>query len=163
MISRYGRSEQAQLDISTDNAQKPIGGDAMTVGEYLAMLGGMIGELTASVSRFQQLVELGKDRTQTVMVSSAQNFGATHNIPRDMKNAILARPTRSEQLSGFGSDLYFTIDGGESYKIPPTGMTIIPVGADDRTFTLTSPGVPPTNWAIWIKFTNRQLNVGVNV
>lgn len=164
MINRYGRkSDQANLDISTGNDDKPTGGDAMTVGQYLAMLGGMIGDLTAAVVRFEQLVDIGKDRTQTVMISMAQNFGADIAIPQPMKNAILARPTRSEQTTAFGSDIYFTIDNGESYKIPPTGMTIIPLGPDDRTFKITSPGTPPSNWACYIKFTNRDLNVGVNV
>jgi hypothetical protein len=126
------------------------------------MLAASTSQMAETVARFVRTVELTKDRSQTVMING-QNFGADIPIMNDMKSLVFSRPSASEVLTPFGSDIYVTFDDAMTYKVPPTGLTILPLASQARTFKITAPSAIPAGWALYVLMTNRLYMVGVNL
>ena len=154
----------------------PAGGESgilsdriLTSTDYLAMLQASFGQIAQDHARLINLVEQAKERGATVMVNGL-SFGATRATPNgDMRSLVISRPSASELITAFPYNLQLQFDDDAMYQIPIKGMCVIALASHAKTFTITSPDAAtaaatvPGNWALYLRFTNREIQPGLNL
>lgn len=174
MLSRYNRNPSPQVPGELDAV--PAGGTSSIIGDriqekpdYLAMLAANFGLVAQTQARMLNLMELAKERGATKLITGL-NFNATIAVPDgNMMSMVLARPTASELTTPFPYNLQLQFDDGVSYQIPIKGMCVIALASHAKTFQVTSPdattaaATTPGNWALYLRFTNREIQPGLNL